>query len=522
MSEFLTAAQMRAAEQAAIGSGRRTGLELMECAGQGAVTSLLQWRPSLALAPHRATIVCGPGNNGGDGFVVARVLAGRGWDVEVRFYGDLTKLPPDAAEMCVQWRRIGALGRISDWTTEGPQGPPDVFVDALFGTGLTRSMPADIVATLLSRVSDLASSAVRLAIDLPSGLCADSGRVLGQCVPADLTVTFHRPKLGHVLADGPGSCGTLRVVPIGLDEVAAEGGTQVRAAMSGPRKMAAVVQLSKGTGRDDRHKYAHGHALVLSGGVGHGGAARLAARAALRIGAGLVTVGVPAAALIENAAQLNAVMVRRLDSAEALDQLLQDDRITSVCLGPGMGVTDRTRGMVLSVLASSRPCILDADALTVFADRPTDLFEALNGRAVLTPHGGEFRSIFPDIAEKMSASVTTGPAYSKVDGVRDAARRAGCIVLLKGADTTVADAQGQCVVNPAQYMQAVPWLATAGSGDVLAGLIAGLLSRGFDPLAAAEVAAWLHADCARRFGPGLIAEDLPEQIPAVLASLGVS
>ncbi|KMW60447.1 NAD(P)HX epimerase [Candidatus Rhodobacter oscarellae] len=269
---------------------------------------------------------------------------------------------------------------------------------------------------------------------------------------------------------------------------------------------------------EHQHKYDHGHALVLAGGVGRGGAARLAARGALRIGAGLVTLGCPPAALIENAAQLNAIMLTRVDGAEGLGAILQDNRINALCIGPGLGTGEEARRLVEAGLRSARATVLDADALTLVAQHD-DLRALLHKSCVLTPHGGEFARLFPDIAARLAAPAAEGPAYSKLDATRAAARAAGCTVLHKGADTVIADPEGRASTSAARDADAAPWLATAGAGDVLAGFIAGLLARGFEPRTAAETAAWLHAECARAFGPGLIAEDLPETLPHVLQSL---
>jgi len=266
--------------------------------------------------------------------------------------------------------------------------------------------------------------------------------------------------------------------------------------------------------------------LILSGPPGHTGAARLAARGALRIGAGLVTVGAAPEAIPEHAAQMNAIMLRPVADAAALEATLADDRINALCLGPGLGLDGRARALVAAALETPVPgqaprrIVLDADALTLIARDPA-LFALLHANCVLTPHGGEFARLFPDIAEKLAAPATKGPAYSKVDATREAAKRAGCVVLYKGPDTVIADPSGRCSINSAHYDRAAPWLATAGSGDVLAGFIAGLLARGFGPMQAAETAAWLHVECARKFGPGLIAEDLPEQLPAVFRDLGL-
>lgn len=270
------------------------------------------------------------------------------------------------------------------------------------------------------------------------------------------------------------------------------------------------------------HKYSHGHALIMSGGPGRGGAARLAARGALRIGAGVVTLGCRPAALQENAAQLDAIMLRPVGSSDALGEALQDVRINALCLGPGMGTDHKAKELLFSVLKEAEPraTVLDADALTILSDQP-DLFAALHEKCVLTPHAGEFARLFPDIAEKLAASVTKEAACSKAEATRDAAVRAGCVVLFKGADTVVATPEGGVSINSAHHKRSAPWLATAGSGDVLAGFITGLLARGFQPMQAAETGAWLHVECALKFGPGLIAEDLPEQLPAVFRTLGI-
>jgi hydroxyethylthiazole kinase-like uncharacterized protein yjeF len=525
MTELLTAGQMRAIEQAAIASGEVTGLELMERAGRGVVEAILDWRPELATAPHRAVVLCGPGNNGGDGFVVARLLRERGWEVEVFLYGDAAKLPPDAAENARRWRAMGeiralaadeAIPVLSSIGAPGGlrSGCGPLIIDGIFGTGLVRPVEgelAEIVSCLEHAVDD--DRAPVVAIDIPSGLDADSGRVLGRAARAGLTVTFHRPKLGHFLGEGPRHCRAVAVKSIGLSERRSNlDATAVQQAE------ASTSALRKATGD---HKYLHGHALMLAGGSGRGGAARLAARGALRIGAGLVTVGVPPEAVPENAAQLNAIMLRPVADGAALAEALEDERLNAIGLGPGLGVGEHTRGLVTAALAARRATVLDADALTSFADGPAALFALLHEKCVLTPHMGEFARVFPDIAQKLAAPATKGPAYSKVDAAREAAARAGCTVLLKGPDTVIAGPKGRASINSAHYERAAPWLATAGAGDVLAGMITGLLARGFNPMAAAETAAWLHVEAARRFGPGLIAEDLPEMLPAVFRDLGL-
>ncbi len=557
MTELLTAAQMRAIEAAAIASGEVTGLELMERAGRGVVEAIFEEWPELAgvsggAAPtppgylgqdestRRAVVLCGPGNNGGDGFVVARLLKERGWEVEVFLYGEPERLPPDARVNYETWRGIGEVcpfhQRFVQYCFQA-----DLLVDALFGTGLTR--PVDGLPGVFDSIREACNNLFCgpshpnvdrvVSVDIASGHCADSGRWMGpgdefELCP-DLTVTFHRPKIGHYLCN---PFGKLVVVDIGLQHPA-EKCSRLLGWLDRER-------VTKKAG----HKYDYGHVLILAGSSGHGGAARLAARGALRIGAGLVTVGCPTEAIPENAARLDAVMLKPVADAAGLAAVLEDRRINALCLGPGMGTGEREAGLLAAALklgaesatsrgaggagpasgaarrVDGRSLILDADALTLLAGRP-ELFAALHPRCVLTPHAGEFGRLFPDIAAKLEAPATKGPAYSKVDATREAAARAGCVVLFKGPDTVIADPSGRCSINSAHYDRAAPWLATAGSGDVLSGFIAGLLARGFEPMAAAETAAWLHVECARSFGPGLIAEDLPEELPKVFRALGV-
>ncbi|MEM1382037.1 MAG: NAD(P)H-hydrate epimerase [Pseudomonadota bacterium] len=598
MTELLTAAQMRAIERAAIDSGEVTGLELMERAGRGAVEAIFEWRPGLAACPHGALVLCGPGNNGGDGFVVARLLHERGWAVELFLYGrdpaEIDKLPPDAAINARRWAELGEIHSASShaaWLTDlsptGTRCQPVLVIDALFGGGLSRPLGEDAKELLASSRRTITSDVV--AIDAPSGLCLDSGRFMSRSgdveAHAALTVTFHVRRRGHYLAQGLVACGDLHLVDIGLDRNLAlrllegrkPGERRGRDDAAITRSTAGTRELGKGL-HGPEHKYDHGHALIISGGVGKGGAARLAARGALRIGAGLVTVGCPPAAVIENAARLDAIMLRSVKDPRGLAAILADKRINAVCLGPGFGVGQGCRAMVAAALgavpeesstgglgvlgaiplgqpegaepnrggaelqpqpasstvprvtraldepgaAGERPrpaVVLDADALTSFADDPDALFAMLHGRCVLTPHEGEFGRLFPDILAKLQQPATRGPAYSKVDATREAAARAGCVVLFKGADTVISDPSGRCAINDAHHDRAAPWLATAGSGDVLAGFIAGLLARGFSPMDAAATAAWLHVECALKVGPGLIAEDLPEQLPAVFRDL---
>ena len=539
MTELLTAAQMRAIEQAAIDRGEVTGLELMERAGRGVVEAIFEEWPELKATSHRAVVLCGPGNNGGDGFVVARLLKEWGWEVEVFLYGDAEKLPPDARVNYERWLGLGEVNDASNLWLETEN--LELVIDAVFGIGLKRGfdVPIGINDPFHSMMNDglwwIGSTNVPYVValdnvsemDADSGKCLDSGADIGGEMGAHLTTTFHRPKVGHFLVDGPLKTNKLKVVDIGLPQEIDPNAhnphlcdksltwlvTRPVRELFGPSALKGLLSINA------HHKYTHGHALVLSGGPGKTGAARLAARGALRIGAGLVTLGCPGKALWEVATHVTAIMVQTLDGPPGFREMLEDARINALCLGPGMGLGVDTQALVLEALRAKRATVLDADALTRFERNPDVLFDALHDKVVLTPHGGEFKRLFPDIAEKLDAPATTGPAYSKVDATREAAKRAGCVVLFKGPDTVIAEPDGRAAINSSAYERAAPWLATAGSGDVLAGFITGLLARGFSPMQAAETGAWLHTECALSFGPGLIAEDLPEELPKVFRTL---
>ncbi|MGF1659687.1 MAG: NAD(P)H-hydrate dehydratase [Rubrimonas sp.] len=486
---------LRALETSAIAADPRLALKLMERAG----AALAREADAMGFATRgRAAVFCGPGANGGDGYVAARHLAQMGWEVACFALGDPARAPANAAEMARRWRETGPL---RPFAADGPPQRFGLIVDALFGAGLARPLAPGIAEAWRA----VAASGRVAAADAPSGLCLNTGRDFGAPAPAELTVTFHRAKPGHYLGAGPDLCGRLVVADIGL----ADADDVLALAEPDPALLA-----KQGGG----HKYDHGHALVLGGGVGRGGAARLAARAALRAGAGLVTLAVPAAALIENAARLDAVMLRPLDAPEALAALLGDRRFTCVALGPGLGLGRdggaRARALALTALDSGRAAALDADALTAFAEDPAPLFAACAGRAaILTPHGGEFARLFPDLAARLAEG---SAAFGRVEAARAAAARAQATVLLKGRTTVIAAPDGRTRLHPACYGREAPWLATAGAGDVLTGLIAGLMARGAAPLDAAASACWLHVEAARLFGPGLTADDLPDALPAAL------
>nr|WP_281280736.1 NAD(P)H-hydrate dehydratase [Rhodobacter xinxiangensis] len=455
---------MKGMEEHAFAAGMTTAGQMMEDAGQAVVDAILSQWPDLRDDPPRTLVLCGPGNNGGDGYVIARLLLDLGWPVEVFAYAD--SRTDEAQAMRRRWEaRDPVASQLAPQT--------DLMIDALFGIGRPRPISAIVPR-----------ARYRVAVDGPTGIDLDTGLRTEPAFDADLTVTFHAAKPGHFLGAGPAATGRLRIADLGL-------------APASDLHLAApdIRLLQKGDG----HKYDHGHAIILGGPPGRGGAARLSARAALRIGAGLVTLVAPPEAQAENAARLDAIMLR----TDPLADLLTDKRITGICLGPGMGI-DRARDAIPAILAAGRPTVLDADALTALGTNPD-----LHPRCILTPHQGEFARMFPDLAAAMTRT-------SKVDAVREAAGRAGCTILLKGHDTVIAEPSGRAAIVDGR---GAGWLATAGSGDVLAGMIAGLLARGATPFAAATTAACLHVEAARSFGPGLIAEDIPEELPKVLRAL---
>ncbi|GJD52233.1 Bifunctional NAD(P)H-hydrate repair enzyme Nnr [Methylobacterium crusticola] len=494
-TELLTTGQMRRADAAAIAAGT-DGLTLMRRAGEAvaarARARLAEGRSAAEGA--RVLVLCGPGNNGGDGFVAARALAAAGLSVEVALLGARDRLRGDAAAAAAAW-----TGPVADAASADPAGFA-LVIDALLGAGLARPVEG-AAAALIGRLN--ASGVPVLAVDVPSGLDGDDGAVRGVAVRAAETVTFVRRKVGHRLLPGRGLCGPVTVADIGIPDaiVAALG---VATHDNGP----ALWRGRFPRLTDESHKYTRGHAVVLSGPATRTGAARLAARGALRIGAGLVTVFSPTPALAENAAHLTAVMLRPCDDADDLDDLLVDERLNAIVAGPGLGTGQPTRDLVRVAAEAGRGLVLDADALTSFSGRAGDLAGALRaGRpgAVLTPHAGEFARLLGDVAAVPEAG-------SKLERARAAAAFLGAVVVLKGADTVIAAPDGRAAINH----NGTPWLGTAGSGDVLCGVVGGLLAQGMPPFEAAAAAVWLHAEAGRRHGPGLISEDLPEALPRVL------
>ena len=490
--EVLTTTEMERADRLTIAAGT-PGFALMMSAGQAVAEAAMG-----LVEEGSIMVVAGRGNNGGDGFVAAAELAARGRDVSVILLCERDSLQGDAA--------LAARGWKYPVLPFNPQaiGKPALIIDALFGAGLNRAVKGDPLE-MIEAVN--ANGAPVLAVDLPSGINGTTGAVMGAAINAVETVTFFRRKPAHLLMPGRKHCGRVRVADIGIDPRVLE---EIR-----PHTFENVPQSWQKffpVPDIDGHKYARGHALVLSGELASTGAARLVARGALRAGAGLVTVASPRDALVVNAAALTAIMVRAVDTPVEFAEMLGDRRFSSVVIGPGAGVSERTRDFVHTALSAKRGLVLDADALTSFTEAPERLFESIkageDARVVLTPHEGEFPRLFSDISNKH-------PGRSKLERVRDAAERAGAVVLLKGPDTVVASPDGRASIAS----NAPPWLATAGAGDVLAGMIAAFLAQGVPAFEAACIGVWMHGEAAGEAGPGLIAEDLPEVLPAVFRRL---
>lgn len=492
MIELLTTAEMAEADRLAVAGGTPS-IELMENAGRAVAEAACRMSQG-----RRVLIVAGPGNNGGDGFVAARYLAARDRAVSVWFVGKRERLKGDAALAAKCWP-----GPLSE-SSPASLAEFDLIIDALFGAGLDRNVEGSV-----RKVIELMNAATVpiLAVDLPSGMNGTTGAVMGCAVNAQLTVTFFRRKPGHFLLPGRLHCGTIEIADIGIpDEVL---GTIK------PATFANVPSLWRDKfpqASIEGHKYTRGHAVVVSGGPSSTGAARLCARGALRAGAGLVTIASPRDALTINATESLAVMVRPVDEPAELKDFLGDKRRNAIVLGPGGGVGTPMREQVYTALESDAAVVLDADALTSFVGDMDALAGAVRMRAgrpvVLTPHEGEFSRLFSELGPETHSR-------SKLEKARLAAVQTNAVLVLKGADTVVAAPDGRAAIAD----NGPPTLATAGSGDVLAGIVCGLLAQGMPVFEASCAAVWLHGEAAYEFGPGLIAEDLPDMLPRVYGRL---
>jgi NAD(P)H-hydrate epimerase len=501
LPQLLTPAEMSEADRMAIEAGT-PGITLMEAAGLAVADEAARQTRSRG----RIAVICGPGNNGGDGFVAARLLAMRGYEIELGLFGPRQALGGDAA--IAAGRFAGEVRNASDVDL----GHADGVIDALFGAGLARDIEGEARA-IVERINGFArGGGPVVAVDVPSGLDGGTGRIRGVGVEATSSVTFFRLKPGHLIEPGRTLCGAIRLADIGIPSSAL---TRIapKAFINSPALWRhALPRLGPET-----HKYTRGAALVLSGPAHQTGAARLAARAALRAGAGIVSIASPIESVAANAAHSTAVMVAPFAGLQDFEQLVADERRRAIALGPGAGVGPELRKLVAAALtrpATGRAVVLDADALTSFAGEADEL-AALIGRgghaAVMTPHEGEFARLF-------AGAAGVDLEADKLTRARAAARLMGAVVLIKGRDTVVAAPDSRASIG----WDLPPTLATAGSGDVLTGLIAGLAAQGVPAFEAASAAVWLHGACARALGPGLISEDLTEALPAVLRELGES
>jgi NAD(P)H-hydrate epimerase len=477
---LLDAREMGEADRLTVVGGTSVS-QLMENAGGGVASEVVRrW------SARRVTVLCGPGNNGGDGFVAARRLAAAGWNVRVALLGSPDRLQDPARYHADQW--CGIIEALTPAAVDSAE----LVIDAIFGAGLSRPLGGAAKDTL--GVASTRGIPI-VAVDIPSGVEGDTGENLG-AVAAVLTVTCFRKKPGHLLYPGRALCGDLVVTDIGTPPAVL---LQIvpQTFENDPVLWRAALPRLRPCGS----KYTRGHALI-SGGYPMTGAARMAARAAARMGAGLTTIAVPAVALPIYATALTSIMVTPLGAPAEFDAVLGDPRITGVLIGPGAGVGEATRARTLAVLAARRPTLIDADAITSFKEDPETLMHAIEGPCVMTPHEGEFERIFDASGDKLART-------------RRAAARSGAVIVLKGSDTVIAAPDGRAIINS----NAPATLATAGSGDVLSGMVLGLLAQGMEPFLAAAAAVWLHGAAAREFGPGLLAEDLPDLIPGVLRRL---
>jgi NAD(P)H-hydrate epimerase len=477
---LLRVAQMNETDRLTAAAGT-SGVELMQQAGGAVAHEVLRRWPKC-----RVSVLCGPGNNGGDGFVAARALADAGWPVRVALLGPAGALHGDAAHHAAHW--LPAIEPL----TPAAITDAELVIDAILGSGLRRPLEPVTAQTL-------AAAAERglpvLAVDVPSGVFGDTGEAQG-AIAAACTVTFTRKKPGHVLLPGRALCGDVVVADIGTPREVL-GTIAVDTWENHPSLWHDELPVPKAAG----NKYSRGHAL-LSGGYPMTGAARMAARAAARAGAGLTSIAVPPIALPIYAGALTSIMVHGIARTQDFTQLLGDKRYSALLIGPGAGVGEATRARALSMLATGRAVLLDADAISAFSGRLDQLSAAIRGPCVMTPHDGEFARVFDVAGDKLTRA-------------RRAARTSGAIIVLKGADTVITAPDGRAVVNS----NAPASLATAGSGDVLGGIILGLLAQGMDAFLAACAGVWLHGAAAADFGPGLIAEDLPDLLPGVLRRL---
>ena len=479
---LLTTEQMYQADRLAMAGGR-PGVELMAAAGEAVADAVRRHYPGA-----RVLVLCGPGNNGGDGFVAARLLQEAGFSVTLALLGKLESLKGDAASHAALW-----TGPVLPFAVDCLDSV-DLVVDAVFGAGLARPLEGPVRSMVEAMVQRRMPA---LAVDVPSGISGDSGAVVGDlAVRATHCVTFFRKKPGHLLLPGATHCGVVEVADIGipasvLDEISPQSFENAPGLWAGRYPWRGP----------ESHKYHFGHGTMVAGPLT--GASILAARGALRVGAGLVSIACLSQYASIFATAVPSAMVRPIDEPDAWEALLAEARINALAIGPGAGVGPVTRERALDALGAGKRVVLDADALSSLKDVAWPLCDAEAPSAVLTPHEGEFRRLFADLEGDKPARA------------RAAAARSGAAVVLKGADSVIAAPDGRLAINS----NAPPELAIGGAGDVLTGLILGLLAQGMEPFFAAAAGAWIHGCAAQGYGPGLIAEDLPDLVPGALRIL---
>lgn len=486
MHELLTPDQMSKADALTIKSGI-SGIKLMHNAGEVLLAAVQNHFPKAT----KILVVAGIGNNGGDGFVLANLLLREKCKVTVTIIGDTEKIAGDARLAYDEMSKgitIETNPNFDDY---------DLIVDAIFGAGLTREITGIYAETVLSIN---AASAQVLAVDLPSGINGRTGQVSGCAIKADVTATFFRYKPGHLLYPGRDHCGDLFLGQIGItNEVLDQLSPLIY--QNAPQLWKDQYPFIKANG----HKYTRGHALAISGGLDKSGAARLMAKSALRMGAGLVTIACPLQTMSAHAARTDAIMLLKMDGTDDLIKILGDKRINAICVGPGLHPNGNTRNLVRAILKTDRSVVLDAGALTAFSNDPDELFELINSRSsatIMTPHDGEFAKLFPDLLT----------CEDKVQRAKTASQKSGASIVLKGPDTVITDSAGHAAISD----NAPPWLATAGSGDVLCGIIAALLAQGMPEFKAACAGVWFHGEAGAKAGPGLISSDLEIALKGVI------
>lgn len=513
MASICSTEEIQEIERLQINGSDKVASVLMETAGRKATDSILKWRMQ-GKKPGRNQyhVLCGPGNNGGDGFVIARTLFEMGEKTSCWEIANPHNRSSSSALMRSKWLQRGTIAPLKDFERV-EFSEDDILIDALFGIGLTR--PLDEICSRIFK--GIPSHMPIIAIDVLSGLDSSTGSFLSSSNLSDfkatLTLTFQIPKWGHYLQEGTERSGTIKVISIGLEE-------GLKKFSNTHPSLTELVETHPPEFTDlldkmgSKHKYDHGHSLILSGPPGKMGAAELAGLSALRVGSGLVTMGLPKEVFFNHTNKVKAMMTTKIDKVHDLLDRLSDKRINSICLGPGLGIGEQTREFTNVALKSGRAVVLDADALTSFHEDPDSLFKNLHKRVVITPHFGEFARIFPDLAKKIK-----GNKLPLIRAVQIASTISGAVVLLKGRQTVIASPDGHTyLVNGAKFKHS-SWLATGGSGDVLAGMITGLMARNIPTKKSAILATYIHLFAANLFGPGLIGDDLPKLIPTVLRKL---